>query len=582
MNSKISTMIEKVKALFLNYPFVLIMSLAFVITVIYGIEFEPKKEDGFLLIKLGLTFSLGISMQFALKILSQRVKKGIIWQLLGLLFLILYFFILPKEEKDFSEFHLFIILPSYVLSHLLVAFVAFLKEENSEISFWEYNKNLFVNLFLTVVFTGVLIGGVELAIVAVQELFNIDFEAKIYAETFFALAIFGSTFIFLLFNESGLDYLEKEGKYPVILKFFTQFILIPLLIIYVVILYFYSAKILINWQLPRGWVSYLVLAYSIVGIFALLLVHPLKDLKLKSWILVFNKLFYYTLVPLILLLFVAIFTRVLQYGYTEARYFVLLISIWLTTIVLYFIFVKKSSIKFIPTSLFVFGLFSLLMPYLNAFSVSKRSQEHELIEILKSNQLLVNNKIDFDKPITDSIANSVEDKLEFLSKRFDDDFINAFLNKENISKTKTDKYWYSNQFTNISYTNISKRKNIYLTITANNHLKNVQNFDFVILPNSYSDYVETKIKNDKITITNRNKSEFEIKVNDESKDILPLIKKICNKYKNAAKDVSVQDLSIKVSFDKYEITAVFNSIEWYKEYNTYSYGDIIYLIKTKS
>lgn len=582
MNSKISTMIEKVKALFLNYPFVLIMSLAFVITVIYGIEFEPKKEDGFLLIKLGLTFSLGISMQFALKILSQRVKKGIIWQLLGLLFLILYFFILPKEEKDFSEFHLFIILPSYVLSHLLVAFVAFLKEENSELSFWEYNKNLFVNLFLTVVFTGVLIGGVELAIVAVQELFNIDFEAKIYAETFFALAIFGSTFIFLLFNESGLDYLEKEGKYPVILKFFTQFILIPLLIIYVVILYFYSAKILINWQLPRGWVSYLVLAYSIVGIFALLLVHPLKDLKLKSWILVFNKLFYYTLIPLILLLFVAIFTRVLQYGYTEARYFVLIISIWLTTIVLYFIFVKKSSIKFIPTSLFVFGLFSLLMPYLNAFSVSKRSQEHELIEILKSNQLLVNNKIDFDKPISDSIANSVEDKLEFLSKRFDDDFINAYLNKENISKTKTDKYWYSNQFTNISYTNNSNRKNIYLTITANNHLKNVQNFDFVILPNSYSDYVETKIKNDKITITNRNKSEFEIKVNDESKDILPLIKKICNKYKNAAKDVSVQDLSIKVSFDKYEITAVFNSIDWNKEYNTYSYGDIIYLIKTKS
>jgi hypothetical protein len=71
-------------------------------------------------------------------------------------------------------------------------------------------------------------------------------------------------------------------------------------------------------------------------------------------------------------------------------------------------------------------------------------------------------------------------------------------------------------------------------------------------------------------------------VNDESKDILPLIKKICNKYKNAAKDVSVEDLSIKVSFDKYEITAVFNSIEWYKEYNTYTYGDIIYLIKTKS
>lgn len=581
MNSKISTIIEKVKALFLNYPFVLIMSLAFVITVIYGIEFEPKKEEGFLLIKLGLTFSLGISLQFALKILSQRIKKGILWQLLGLLFLVIYFFIFPKEEKDFSEFYLFIIIPSYVISHLLVSFVAFIKEENTELSFWEYNKNLFVNLFLTVVFTGVLIGGVELAIVAVQELFNIDFDGKVYADTFFALGIFGSTFIFLLFNESGLDYLEKEGKYPVILKFFTQFILIPLLIIYVVILYFYSAKILINWQLPRGWVSYLILAYSIVGIFALLLVHPLKDLKLKSWIVFFNKLFYYTLIPLIILLFVAIFTRVLQYGFTEARYFVLLISVWLTTLVLYFVFFKRATIKVIPISLFLFGLFALLFPYLNAFSVSKRSQEHELVEILKSNQLLVNNKIDFDKPISDSIANSVEDKLEFLSKRFDDEFINAYLNKETISKSKTDKYWYSNQFTNVSYANNSNRKNIYLTITANNHLKNVQNFDFVILPNSYSDFVETTIKSDKISITNRFKSEFEIKVNNESKDILPLIKKICNKYKNAAKDVSVEDLSIKASFDKYEITVVFNSIEWNKEYNTHSYGDIIYLIKIK-
>lgn len=581
MNNKVSTIIDKVKLLFLNYPFVLIMSFAFAITVIYGIEFEPKKEEGFLLVKLGLTFSLGISLQFALKILSQRIKKGFFWQLLGFLFLILYFLIFPKEEKDFSDFHLFIIIPSYVLSHLLVAFVAFIKKENTELSFWEYNKNLFVNLFLTFVFTGVLIAGVELAIVAVQELFNIDFDEKVYADTFFVLGIFGSTFIFLLFNESGLDYLEKQGKYPLILKFFTQFILIPLLIIYVVILYFYSAKILINWQLPRGWVSYLVLAYSIVGILALLLVHPLKDLKLKSWIVIFNKLFYYTLIPLIVLLFVAIFTRLLQYGYTEARYFVLLISVWLTTIVLYFVFIKKSSIKFIPISLFLFGLFALLFPYFNVFSVSKRSQEHELVEILKSNQLLVNNKIDFNKPISDSIAKSVEDKLEFLSKRADSEFMNSYLSKETISKSKTDKYWYYNQFTNVSYANNSKRKNIYLTITANNHLKNIQDFDFVIVPNSYSDFVETTIKDDKITITNRFKSEFEIKVNDESKDILPLIKKICSKYKNAAKDVSVDDLSIQVSFNKYEITAVFNSIEWYKEQNTYSYGDIIYLIKIK-
>ncbi len=582
MKNRVTLLFGKVKQLLFNYPFVLLMSLAFVMTVIYGIEYEPKKESAFLLIKLGFTFSLGISLQFALKILSQRIKNGIIWQLLGFVFLILYFFIFPKKEEDFSEFYVFIIIPTYILSHLLVSFVAFIKKETSELNFWQYNKNLFVNLFLTAVFTGVLIGGVELAILAVEELFSFDFDGKVYAETFFALGIFGSTFIFLLFNETGLDYLEKEGKYPVVLKFFTQFILIPLLIIYVVILYFYCAKIVINWQLPRGWVSYLVLAYSIVGIFALLLVHPLKELKLKSWIVIFSKLFYYTLIPLIILLFVAIFTRVLQYGYTEARYFVLLISLWLTILVLYFVFFKKATIKFIPISLFVFGLFALIFPYLNVFSVSIRSQENELIEVLRGNNLLVNNKINFGKQVTDSVANNVENKLEFLSERFDDEFIEVYLDAESVKKSKTNKYWYNNLFLNITHNQNQKNKNYFLRISSNKKIINIKDYEFVINNNQYDGNIETELNNDKISITeNYGSSSFEIKINEKSKDILPIIKKqFFNKYKNASNEVFVDDLSIVVIVDKYQVKVVFCSIDWNKQVNSYNYGNIIYLIKT--
>lgn len=159
------------------------------------------------------------------------------------------------------------------------------------------------------------------------------------------------------------------------LKFFTQFVLIPLLIIYVVILYLYSIKILINWELPRGWVSYLVLVYSMVRILALLLVHPLRGDDAKSWVRIFGKMFYYTLIPLLVLLFVAIFTRLLEYGFTEARYYVVLLALWLTLVVGYFALKKNPGIKFIPISLFVFGIFSLLMPFANAFSVAKQSEK---------------------------------------------------------------------------------------------------------------------------------------------------------------------------------------------------------------
>ncbi|MEO0037837.1 MAG: hypothetical protein RIQ59_1048 [Bacteroidota bacterium] len=581
MKNKFSLIVSKVKALLFNYPLVLLMSLATVIVIIYGIERDSRDEEAYLLLRLGMTFALGISSQFALKMLAQRIKNGLIWQMAGILFLVGFFFVFPSEEKNFSEVYGFIIVPTFILSHLLVAFISFTKKENEEDNFWQYNKNLFINLFLTAVFTGVLTSGVQLAILAVQELFNFNFEGKIYFETFVTLSIFGSSFIFLLFNESGLDYLEKEGPYPVVLKFFTQFILIPLLIIYVVILYFYCLKITINWELPRGWVSYLVLAYSIVGIFALLLVHPLHKEKTKSWIILFSKIFYYTLIPLIVLLFVAIFTRVLQYGYTEARYFVLLISVWLTAVVLYFIFFKKATIKFIPISLFTFGVFALIFPYFNAFSVSKRSQENQLKQILIENKLLVNGLIDFKAPIVDSVKTEVENKFEFLCERMDKVYLKTFLDAKTKTLVDKDKYWYNGLFKNVKFTDTNLDN--YLRIYTNKNTYEVNGYQYYI-KSEYGGNLETTIGKDKFNITtnlNRKVPSFEIKINEEVKDIMPQILTYCSKYKSASKDVQVDDLSFTVDFKTYQIKAIINSINWYKKDNTFSFEGTTYLVKSK-
>jgi len=581
MKNKISLILSKVTALVLNYPLVLLMSLATVIVIVYGIETNPNNVEEYLLLRLGITFALGISSQFALKMLAQRIKNGLVWQLTGILFLIGFFFVFPSEEKNFSEVYGFIIVPTFILSHLLVAFISFTKNENEETNFWQYNKNLFINLFLTAVFTGVLTSGVQLAILAVQELFNFDFKGEIYLETFATLSILGSTSIFLLFNESGLEYLEKEGSYPVVLKFFTQFILIPLLIIYVVILYFYCLKITINWELPRGWVSYLVLAYSIVGIFALLLVHPLHKEKAKSWIILFSKIFYYTLIPLIVLLFVAIFTRVLQYGYTEARYFVLLISVWLTTVVFYFIFFKRATIKFIPISLFAFGVFALIFPYFNAFSVSKRSQENELKQILTNNKLMVNGLIDFKAPIADSLKNEVESKFEYLSQRSDKDYLKTYLDAKTKALVEKDKYWYNGLFKNVTYTN--KGLDNYVRIYTKKNTYEIKEYQYILNSENRGN-IETTIGKDLIKITNTYNFQnptFEIKINEEVKDIMPQIKAFCNKYKSASKDVLVDDLSFTVDFKNYQIKILFNSINWYTKGNNYNFEETIYLVKSK-
>jgi len=567
MNQKLNEIFGKAAFAIRQFPLVLLMALgASVCLMFIADENFRTSEKVFTLTKLALIFALGISLMFGLKMLSQRIGKQILLELGGILFLIGFYFLLPKLEKDFTEVYAFLIVPTFVLSHLFVSFAAFFRKK-TEMDFWQYNKNLFINIVLTAIFTGVLTGGVELAIVAVDKLFDFNFSDRVFAKTFYFFSIVGSSFIFLLFNEKGLEYLEKEGTYPVILKFFTQYILIPLLIIYVVILYFYSAKILINWELPRGWVSYLVLAYSIVGILAILLVHPLKENSAKSWVKMFSKIFYFTLIPLLILLFTAIFTRILEYGYTEPRYFVVLLSIWLATVVFYFIINKNASIKFIPTSLFAFGLFALVFPFLNTFSVAKRSQENQLMELLTKNQLLDNNqKIDFKRRIVDSTATEIANKFEFLGKRKETKSLLKLIDakkQENlaweISHSKNPYSLYltvKDQFSNIKKTDRSTSDYERLELISNQQIINVSDYDYVFYFNRYN-HSDKTIGSDTFEIFDRiTDEEPQLRVilnSDEEADFSSLIKDLKTKYKGKTGEVNLPEMAVEADLEKYHL-----------------------------
>ncbi len=586
MKNKFHEILLNAKEAIFRYPLVLLMSAIMSLAAVMLIE--DFLDDSFFLVKIMIVSSIGISLMFALKIFSQRWKMNFFIEVLGIFFLVGFYFILPKNEDDFTEFYAFLLIPVYILSHLLVSFVAFMRRKYLEINFWQYNKNLFVNFFLTLVFTGVLTGGVLLAVLAVDNLFNVGIRDHLYAQIAVFLLIFGSSFIFLLFNETGLDFLEKEGKYPVVLKFFTQYVLIPLLFIYVVILYFYSGKILINWELPRGWVSYLVLAYSIVGILALLLVHPLKDNTDKSWIRIFSKLFYFTLIPLILLLFIAIFTRVLEYGYTEPRYYVLLLALWLSTVVAYFILRKSPTIKFIPISLFCFGIFALIFPYLNAFSVAKRSQKNELEKILNENNLLVNGKIDFTQKVPDTVAYEIADKFEFLHKRFEKDYVHNYLSEEMQDEFKGGYYWnFAQKFTNRQYSNSeipAAEAALSMNLTSEGGVYAIDGYRFMITHQE----LENKtflLGNDslKLIYMTNGDDEYKLVLNeDETLDLIPLINAFFEKHKTARNYQQIEEISVEGDLGKYHVKVLFKSINRSTLSDgkfSYWYNNPIFLIK---
>lgn len=586
---KLSVFFQKAQSVVLRYPMVLLMSFIMTATVIYMIENKHSKWEEYEFIKIIIVSSLGISLMFALKMLAQRIGKEILIQISGLVFLVgFYYFILPTSKEDFNDIYVFVIIPTFILSHLLVAVVAFFRAEHSETSFWEYNKNLFVNLFLTGIFTQVLTGGVELAIVAIENLFNFDFDKEIYAETFFTLSIFGSTFIFLLFNGEGLSSLEQKGKYPVVLKFFTQFILIPLLFIYVIILYFYTIKIVLAWELPHGWVSYLVLAYSSVGILALLLVHPLKEEDGKSWVKIFGKVFYVALIPLLVLLFVAIFTRILQYGFTEPRYFVLLLALWLATVVLYFVLNKKANIKFIPMSLFLFGLFALIFPYFNVFSVSIRSQKHQLEKLLIENDLLENGTIKFTKYVGNTSV-EISEKFKYLNERKEKEYLKNFLPKKlhaEFDKKRT--FWLNTYFDGArldtinggeDYSNINRE--VFVIIQNEDDYFNAAGYDYAITNDGYSGSTlnkdHFKINNDEFKLTtslNGDEKFFKLTLNDnETVDMFPSITKFFENHNEESETVKVKNLAVETNLGKYHVKVAFKQI--YKSYQHGSNYEIV-------
>ncbi len=588
MKNKFREILLNAKEVIFRYPLVLLMSAIMTFSAVIKIDFDY--DEFFYWTKIIIVSALGISLMFALKMLSQRMNKGFIVEILGIVFLIGFYFILPNEEKDFTEMYAYLLVPVYVMSHLLVSFVAFAKREYSERHFWQYNKSLFVNFFLTIVFTGVLTGGVELAVLAVDKLFNVGFDDNLYGKIFVSLLIFGSTFIFLLFNETGLDFLEKEGNYPVVLKFFTQYVLIPLLCIYAVILYFYSAKILINWELPRGWVSYLVLAYSLIGILALLLVHPLKEDNAKSWVKMFSKVFYFTLIPLVVLLFIAIFTRVLEYGYTEPRYFVLLLAVWLSSVVLYFIFRKNPTIKFIPISLFCFGLFALIFPYFNTFSVAKRSQMNELEKILTQNNLLKNGKIDFTKEIQDTVAYEIADKFEFLHDRHQKDYLNSLLDENSQEKYQGYYANLANGFSNRKYTSTgipAAAEAAYMNLTSKGGVYSIYEYQFMVAHQEFENRT-VALGNDSLKLIYSSSGDHEYKLvlnNDETLDLIPLINEFFEKHKTARNYQQLEEISVEGELGKYHVKVLFQSINRSELANgkfSYWYNNPIFLIKENS
>ena len=344
--------------------------------------------------KLGMIALLGIPLFISLSVLSEKQKWGrglsIAAQLVGVAALAGYFFLLPVNAYE-SLIHPVRFLLLSIGLHFLVSFIPYLGKDQSE-GFWQYNVAMFLRFLTSALYSAVMYLGLTIALAAADHLFGFDVKEIRYFQLWIIIAGTFSVWVFLAGVPKGLTSMNHPREYPKGLKLFTQFILLPLVALYFIILITYEAKIIIEWNWPKGWVSQLVLWYSVVGILSLLLLHPLRKQAENRWVQVFTKWFFRALVPLVLMLFLAIAQRISDYGITENRYFVLAMAVGLSVVVLYFIVSKAKDIRVIPIVICILAFASAFGP-LSAFSVSKSSQQARLDAMLAEAGLFANGSL---------------------------------------------------------------------------------------------------------------------------------------------------------------------------------------------
>lgn len=380
---------------------------------------EDATIDDDLLVKILCTLFLGLPLSLGSMLYAERGgRMGRILQYVIVPLFLAGYFIFYAPDSSFGDIKsglIFFVLN--VCLHLWVA-VSSYTGRNELYGFWRFNEALFARLVISAIFSAVLFAGLALALFAIDNLFKVKVHDTLYADIWVSIVGIFNTWFFLSGIPENFAELNNEKVFSKALKIFTQYILIPLATLYMLILYAYGLKILLQWSLPKGWVSTLILSYAIVGILSILLAYPLRDDTNNTWVRFFARFFFIALLPLIILLYTAIGVRVNQYGITELRYYLLLLGTWLAFIALYYIFSKKKNIKLIPASLAIAGFFTLFGPW-SAFSVSQRSQLHRLEDLLAKYKIWAPGKrlAMPDKIVTQNDGDQVRSIIDYFTDR---------------------------------------------------------------------------------------------------------------------------------------------------------------------
>ena len=349
-----------------------------------------------ILATLILSFFFSIAIYFFCESKQFISVKKWLYQLitLGFAWLFYYFF----EENLFSSIQaetiVYVILTLLgVLAFLFVSFNMrnFSTRVSSQENFYVAVYSLAIKSIMAIIVgvVSMILGAIAFsAIFSLFDIKNITEEDWYgYWMSFSALLFAPMYFLANLPNFSEKNQFEiNEVANKKFFSFLINYVGLPAIVIYFLILYAYTVKVLINFsEWPRGEVTWMVILFSFFGylIYFASFVFVSKFRPAK----IFRNILPIAVILQTLMLFYAIGLRIKQYDITMNRYLVVVFGLWLFGLSLYYIVSRKKDLRMFFSSLLVAVILMSFGPW-SVYLMPERRQLARLETNLKEANIL--------------------------------------------------------------------------------------------------------------------------------------------------------------------------------------------------
>ncbi|MCK5130364.1 MAG: DUF4153 domain-containing protein [Clostridiales bacterium] len=415
--NKFKTLIKKLKESLYRalkrYPIalVLFMLCAVMFMFVVEIDFRDSILDEGIFVRLALSCLLGGVLALVVQSIIERfeIKSKliyIVWLIIPIVMVLNYFIIIVEYTHSISMLRYALLTIS---SAALFFYIPFINKDKSAPFF---AQKVFLRLAITFIYYGIITGGVTAIIFALENLLAINMPEQIYAHTAIAIAgiILPAFFVAGIPNKD-----DTQDAYPKLLKILLLYIVFTLLCAYTLVLYAYFIKILFEFQLPSNLLGNLVIYYSMISVAALYFAKPINSES--KWSTFIYKVYPYTVILPVVMMFVSFMVRINAYGITESRYYAILCVIYVLVSIA-IIKIKKLNIRLMPLLLSVLLLISVFGP-LSSFSISKASQNSRLKHILAQSDMLDYDEIIPDESASDETKHEITEILKYFDNTHD-------------------------------------------------------------------------------------------------------------------------------------------------------------------